>query len=57
MQLRKVQDKTVNMVVAIGGGSVMDKEGNFAMMNMNEPVMTFLEGVGRRIIPGQNFRL
>jgi len=49
----KYRDKSVNIVVAIGGGSVMDAgKAISAMMTMNEPVMTFLEGVGEKDHPG-----
>ena len=49
----KYMDESVDAVVSIGGGSVLDAgKAISAMMYKQEPVMEFLEGVGTREHPG-----
>jgi len=51
--VRKYMDESVDAVVSIGGGSVLDAgKAISAMMYKLEPVMEFLEGVGTREHPG-----
>jgi alcohol dehydrogenase class IV len=51
--VRKYKDESVDAVVSIGGGSVLDAgKAISAMMYKQEPVMEFLEGVGTRDHPG-----
>ncbi len=46
-------DQKIEVVVGIGGGSVLDAgKAISAMINMNEPVVRFLEGVGDLVHPG-----
>jgi alcohol dehydrogenase class IV len=49
----KFRDQSVSAVVGIGGGSVLDAgKAISAMLNLNEPVMDYLEGVGNKEHPG-----
>jgi alcohol dehydrogenase class IV len=49
----RFKDEYVNVVVGIGGGSVIDAgKAISAMMNKSESVMEFLEGVGHKDHPG-----
>jgi alcohol dehydrogenase class IV len=51
--VRKYMDESVDTVVSIGGGSVLDAgKAISAMMYKQEPVIEFLEGVGTREHPG-----
>lgn len=47
------RSKKIDVVVAIGGGSVLDAgKAISAMLTVNEPLKTFLEGVGTKNHPG-----
>jgi alcohol dehydrogenase class IV len=49
----KFKNKTINLVIGIGGGSVIDAgKAISAMMNRPESVIDFLEGAGNREHPG-----
>lgn len=51
--VRQFADAGIQVVVAIGGGSVLDAgKAISAMLPVNEPVKNFLEGVGTRQHPG-----
>ncbi|MGA1978902.1 MAG: iron-containing alcohol dehydrogenase [Bacteroidales bacterium] len=51
--VRTLGTKGFNVLVAVGGGSVIDSgKAISAMMYMNEPVTDFLEGVGTKVHPG-----
>ena len=49
----KYRDMDLQVVVAVGGGSVLDAgKAVSAMLPMNGPVIDYLEGVGTRLHPG-----
>jgi alcohol dehydrogenase class IV len=51
--IKEFKNKSSNLVVGIGGGSVIDAgKAISAMMNRTESVVEFLEGVGTREHPG-----
>ena len=51
--VKKNRDNHIDVVVAIGGGSVLDAgKAIAAMLTQNEGVTTFLEGVGEKEHPG-----
>lgn len=51
--VQKINNEDVNLVVSIGGGSVIDAgKAISAMIHRNEPVKDFLEGVGNKEHPG-----
>ncbi len=51
--VRKFRSENVNLVIAIGGGSVIDAgKAISAMMHRTESVVEFLEGVGKKEHPG-----
>jgi alcohol dehydrogenase class IV len=46
-------DKKIKLVIAVGGGSVLDAgKAISAMLNKREPIATYLEGVGNKEHPG-----
>ncbi|MBU0971522.1 MAG: iron-containing alcohol dehydrogenase [Proteobacteria bacterium] len=52
--VRTYQNKQIHVVVAIGGGSVMDTgKAVSAMLTQKEPVSTYLEGVGTKPYGGK----
>jgi len=51
--VKKFNNKDINLVVGIGGGSVLDAgKAISAMINKSESVVEFLEGVGTKDHPG-----
>jgi alcohol dehydrogenase class IV len=49
----KYRDLDIQVIVAVGGGSVLDAgKAVSAMLPMSEPVTEYLEGVGTRLHPG-----
>jgi alcohol dehydrogenase class IV len=51
--VKNLNDKSVNAVVAVGGGSVVDAgKAISAMLYKSESVSEYLEGIGGRIHPG-----
>lgn len=51
--VQKYSDEKIDLVVGIGGGSVLDSgKAVSAMLHRNESVMDFLEGIGTKEHPG-----
>lgn len=55
--VKKFADRNIDVVIAIGGGSVLDGgKAISAMLPLNEPVKDYLEGVGTKNHPGKKIR-